>query len=282
MAVILGVLNVTPDSFSDGGRFDTTDAAIAHGMALARDGADIVDVGGESTRPGAERVPADREQARVLPVIRALAAEGVRVSVDTMNAETARVAVEAGAALVNDVSGGLADPLMASTAAELDVPFIAMHWRGHSTSMDDLARYDDVVADVCRELAARVDALTAAGVRPKNLVLDPGLGFAKTREHDWQLLGRLEALMDLGFPVLIGASRKRTLAELLPERGYERGTPARQSALDTATAAVSALAGRQGVWGVRVHDVAGTRLALAVSEAWRRGELGGASERMEP
>lgn len=280
MTIILGVLNVTPDSFSDGGRFEAVDAAIAHGLALAADGAGVVDVGGESTRPGAERVPAGREQERVLPVIRALAAEGIRVSVDTMNASTARAAVTAGAAIVNDVSGGLADPAMAATAAELDVPFVAMHWRGHSTAMDGLARYDDVVAEVRDELAARADALTAAGVRPENLVVDPGLGFAKTREHDWRLLGHLDALTALGLPVLIGVSRKRTLAELLPEHGYERGTAARQSALDSATAAVSALAERHGLWGIRVHDVVGTRMALAVARAWRRGEADAESGRM--
>lgn len=277
----MGVLNVTPDSFSDGGRFEAIEGAVAHGLALAAEGAHLVDVGGESTRPGADRVPAAREQERVLPVIRTLAAEGIRVSVDTMNASTARAAVTAGAAVVNDVSGGLADPHMPATAAELGVPFIAMHWRGHSTGMDELARYGDVVAEVRDELAARAEALTAAGVAPGNLVLDPGLGFAKTREHDWRLLGQLEALTSLGFPVLIGASRKRMLAGLLPERGYDRGTAVWRAALDSATAAVSALAERHGVWGVRVHDVIGTRMALGVAQAWRRGESGPESAKME-
>ncbi|KQO97524.1 dihydropteroate synthase [Leifsonia sp. Leaf264] len=265
--VILGVLNVTPDSFSDGGLWIDTDAAIAHATALVAEGADLIDVGGESTRPGAERVDPIAEQRRVIPVIAALSAAGIAVSVDTMNSSTAVEAVAAGAAVVNDVSGGLADPDMAAAVAGLDVHYVAMHWRGHSKHMNELARYGDVVADVRSELAERVEALLAAGISSDRIILDPGLGFAKRAEHDWQLLGNLESLATLGHPILVGASRKRFLGALLP-------ADAPVAERDLPTAVVSALSARAGVWGVRVHDVAGTRRALDVVRAWQGGERG--------
>ncbi len=263
--VVMGILNVTPDSFSDGGRWLDREQAVAHGVAMRDAGADLVDVGGESTRPGAARVEPGNELARVLPVVRELVAEGVCVSIDTTRATVAEAAVAAGAAVVNDVSGGLADPEMAATVAAARVPWILMHWRGHSDRMNALATYDDVVAEVRDELAARVDDAVAAGVEPARLVLDPGLGFAKTAEHNWALLRRLDALVELGYPVLVGASRKRFLGTLLADgQGELRPTSGR----DVATAAVSALAARSGAWGVRVHDVAGTLDAVQVAAAW--------------
>jgi dihydropteroate synthase len=267
----MGVLNVTPDSFSDGGCFADRGAAIAHGLAMHAAGADYVDVGGESTRPGANRVDAAEECRRVVPVVRELAAAGVRVSVDTTRAEVAGAALEAGAVLVNDVSGGLADAGMAPLVAEAGVPWVLMHWRGHSARMDELARYSDVVVEVRAELLARVDAAVGAGVDPGALVLDPGLGFAKTAAHNWALLGHLEVLTELGFPVLVGASRKRFLGTLL---AGPTGTPRRcdgRDTADTATAAVSALAAATGAWGVRVHNAAASRDAVAVAAAWRLG-----------
>jgi dihydropteroate synthase len=259
--VIVGVLNVTPDSFSDGGRWDSRDAAAARGVELHRQGADVVDVGGESTRPGADRVPAELERERVVPVIAELVAAGVPVSVDTLNASTASAAVDAGAAYINDVSGGLADPLMAAVAVESGAWFIASHWRGHSASMDSRADYGDVVAEVRTELRRRLDALLEVGVNPDRLIVDPGLGFAKRGAHNWRLLGHLSELASLGHPVLIGASRKRFLGELLPEGASVEDR-------DTATAVVSALAARSGAWGVRVHDVPSTVTALRVVDAW--------------
>ncbi|WP_188316572.1 dihydropteroate synthase [Solihabitans fulvus] len=266
----MGVLNVTPDSFSDGGRYLGHDDAVAHGVALHRRGADLIDVGGESTRPGADRVAPAVEAARVAPVIRSLTAQGVPVSVDTMRAEVAAAALEAGATLVNDVSGGLADPLMAKVVADAGVPWVLMHWRGHSKNMNDLAEYDDVVEDVLAELGARVDAALAAGVREDALVLDPGLGFAKRAEHDWALLHGLDRLLALGFPVLVGASRKRFLGRLL---AAPDGTPRPPDGREDATAAISALAAAAGAWGVRVHDVDRTLDAVAVATAWTRGGL---------
>ena len=247
------MLNVTPDSFSDGGDHDSLAAAVAFGQRLAAEGADLVDVGGESTRPGAGRVEAAQELDRVVPVVAGLTAAGVSCSVDTMRSEVAVAAVAAGAVLVNDVSGGLADEQMLTTVARLGVPFIAMHWRGHSAGMQARAGYDDVVGEVCDELAERLDACASAGVR--EVVLDPGLGFAKNSRHNWSLLQALPRLVALG-PVLVGASRKAFLGELLDGRDV-RGR-------DTATAAVSLLAAQAGVWGVRVHDVAGTSDALRV------------------
>ncbi|WP_441250807.1 dihydropteroate synthase [Kitasatospora sp. McL0602] len=265
---VMGVVNVTPDSFSDGGLWLDPAAAVAHGLALTAKGADLIDVGGESTRPGAQRVTEVEELRRVVPVVRELAAAGVVVSIDTMRASVAEQAVAAGARLVNDVSGGLADPAMAQVVAATGAPFVVMHWRGQSADMDSLAVYDDVVADVVAELSVRVAELLAAGVKEEQLILDPGLGFAKTAEHNWALLGGLPALAALGRPVLVAASRKRFLGTLLadPETGELR--PARQR--DDATAAVSVLSAQAGAWAVRVHDVAGTADAVRVVAAWQR------------
>jgi dihydropteroate synthase len=248
----MGVLNVTPDSFSDGGRYLHLDDALAHGIEMWSEGADLVDVGGESTRPGADRVAAAVEIARIEPVVRGLSAAGVAVSVDTTRATVAEAALAAGAIVVNDVSGGLADPDMARVVAAAGVPWILMHWRGYSKDMDSLATYDDVVADVGAELSARVDAALAAGVSVDALVLDPGLGFAKRGEHNWALLRRLDTLLALGFPVLVGASRKRFLGTLLADK---EGVPRPPDGREEATAAISALVATAGAWGVRVHDV---------------------------
>ncbi|TFC47234.1 dihydropteroate synthase [Cryobacterium sp. TMT1-21] len=253
----MGVLNVTPDSFSDGGKWASTDAAIAHALALTGEGADLIDVGGESTRPGAGRVSPAEEQSRIIPVITELARQGLRISVDTLNSGTAAAAAAAGASVINDVSGGLADPVMASVAADSGLTYVAMHWRGHARKMDALARYGDVVADVRAELSARVEALTEAGVLRGNIVLDPGLGFSKLPEHNWQLLAHLTSFADLGLPVMVGASRKRFLAGALPA---DVGLSER----DLPTAVVSVLAAQAGAWAVRVHDVAATRTALNV------------------
>jgi dihydropteroate synthase len=264
--VVMGVLNVTPDSFSDGGRYADLDAAVAHGLELWREGADLVDVGGESTRPGAERVPAEEEIRRVVPPIQALARAGVAVSVDTTRAAVASAAVEAGARMVNDVSGGLADPDMARVVMDAGVPWVLMHWRGHSRDMQALARYDDVVADVVGELAQRVDAAAAAGVDPSRLVIDPGLGFAKTAEHNWILLARLDALRALGLPVLVGTSRKSFLGRLL---AGPDGTPRPVGEREDATVATTVLAALAGVWGVRVHEVRRNLDAILAVEAYR-------------
>jgi dihydropteroate synthase len=276
--LVMAVLNVTPDSFSDGGRFVDVDVAVAHALDQVRAGADIVDVGGESTRPGAARVPVEEELRRVLPVIGRLARAGVAVSIDTMRAEVAHRAVEAGARIVNDVSGGLADPQMIGYLAGVDVPYIAMHWRGHSADMDARARYADVVAEVRGELAARLDALEAGGVGRRRVVVDPGLGFAKTGAHNWALLGALPRLLDLGRPVLVGASRKRFLGELLAEGDVPRPVDGR----DAATDAITALAAAQGVWAVRVHDVRGSRDAVAVAGAWRASASAAATRPAAP
>lgn len=266
--VLLGVLNVTPDSFSDGGRYLDVEHAVEHGVRMHAEGADLIDVGGESTRPGAHRVGAEQEAGRVLPVIRELAAAGVPTSIDTTRAEVAEAALEAGAAVVNDVSGGLADPRMGKLVAAAGVPWILMHWRGHSERMADLAVYTDVVAEVRAELLARVDAALAVGVDHANLVIDPGLGFAKRPEHNWPLLRRLDVLVELGLPVLVGASRKGFLGGLL---AAQDGTPRPPDGRETATAVISGLAAAAGAWGVRVHDVGPSRDAVAVGSAWRDG-----------
>lgn len=273
--LVMGVLNVTADSFSDGGRYLDSDAAIAHGLELIEAGADLIDVGGESTRPGAIRVDPELETARVVPVISALAAQGVTVSVDTMRAPVAAAAVEAGAAIINDVSGGRADADMARVVADAGLPWILMHWRPAGDSADrrfthrsgDVGGYRDVVAEVSGELLAQVDAAVSAGVDADRIILDPGLGFAKTAEHNWALLHALPTFTGLGFPVLVGASRKRFLGTLLGHDGTDRPPAGR----DVATASVSALAAAAGAWGVRVHDVAGSRDAVAVAAAWRAG-----------
>lgn len=262
--LVMGILNVTPDSFSDGGTWLDTRDAIAHGLSMVAAGADLVDVGGESTRPGAERVTADEELRRVLPVVRALVGAGTAVSIDTMRAATARAALDAGATVVNDVSGGLADRDMVGLVAQSGVPYVVMHWRAHSAEMARRAAYGDVVADVGRELSQRLAAVVDGGVDPAQVVLDPGLGFAKTAAHNWALLARLPALLGLGRPVLVGASRKAFLGALLA--GAD-GIPARMEARDPATAAVSALAAAAGAWCVRVHDVPGSLAAVRVAAA---------------
>ncbi|WP_258724318.1 dihydropteroate synthase [Cellulomonas sp. NS3] len=264
--LVMGVVNVTPDSFSDGGRWFAPAAAVAHGLTLVEAGADLLDVGGESTRPGARRVAVEDELERVLPVVAELVERGATVSVDTTRAVVAREAVARGASIVNDVSGGLADDAMLATVAETGAVYVAMHWRGHADVMDARDDYDDVVADVRRELAQRVDALRAAGVRDEQVVLDPGLGFAKPGASNWPLLARLPELVADGFPVLVGASRKRFLGHLLARPD---GTPAPPLARDGATAAVSALAAAAGAWCVRVHEVAGSADAVRVAAAWR-------------
>ncbi|NES14705.1 MULTISPECIES: dihydropteroate synthase [Micromonospora] len=261
--VVMGVLNVTPDSFSDGGRYADLRAAVGHGVRLRAEGADLIDVGGESTRPGADRVDAETETARVLPVIRELAAAGIPVSIDTSRARVAEAALAGGADVVNDVSGGLADPDMARVVRDAGCPWVLMHWRGHSRQMRDLAHYTDVVADVRAELGRRVDAALAAGVAAEKIIIDPGLGFAKTAAHNWELSARLPELLDLGFPLLFGASRKSYLGSLL---AGPDGSPRPTSGREAATIATSLLAVAAGAWGVRVHDVRGTVDALAV---WR-------------
>jgi dihydropteroate synthase len=267
----MGVVNVTPDSFSDGGEFFDAAEAVAHGLLQRAQGADLVDVGGESTRPGAERVPEDEELRRVLPVVTELTRAGVPVSVDTMRVRVAEAAVSAGAVLVNDVSGGLADPDMARFVAAAGVPYVVMHWRGHSRGMQERARYGDVVADVSAELRGRVDAVLTAGVDPRRVIVDPGLGFAKTAEHNWALLAGLDDLVALGYPVLLGASHKGFLGKLLADSD---GTPRPVTGRDLASAAVSALAAARGVWAVRVHDVPPSVDAVKVAAAWRDAEAG--------
>lgn len=259
--LIMGIVNVTPDSFSDGGRWFDHAAAIEHGRELVRQGADIVDVGGESTRPGSARPEAGEELDRVLPVVSALARDGIRVSVDTMRASVAQAALAAGTEFVNDVSAGLADPDMIPLVARLDATYIAMHWRGHGDSMQQLAHYDDVVADVRRELLAQVEVILAAGVEPDQVILDPGLGFAKTPEHNWALMAHLREFTSLGYRVLVGASRKTFLGRL------GGGEPVPPDQRDAATAATSLLSAQAGAWAVRVHDVPSTLAALQVHVA---------------
>jgi len=263
--LVMGILNVTPDSFSDGGAFFDTARAIDRGLALAADGADIVDVGGESTRPGAHPVPLEEELARVLPVVGELARSGAFVSIDTMHATIARAAVDAGARLVNDVSGGLADPLMTDLVATAGVPYVATHWRAPSRVMKHHAVYTDVVADVVDELRQRLGHLLAAGIGEDQILIDPGLGFAKRPAHDWTLLAHLDRLHALGFPVLIGASRKSFIGALLGAGDPACVPPA---ARDTATTAISALAATAGAHCVRVHDVRSSLDAVRVAAAW--------------
>ena len=250
--VVMGVLNVTPDSFSDGGRWASVDGAVARGLALHAAGADLVDVGGESTRPGAAAVDAAEELERVLPVITRLVEAGVPLSIDTVHARTAAAALAAGALLVNDVSGGLADRAMARVVADAGCPWVLMHWRGPSDRMAELARYDDVVADVRTELSTRVDAAVAAGVDADRLVLDPGLGFAKTADHNWRLLAHLDSVVGLGLPVLVGASRKSFLGTLLAD---DTGAARPVTGREDATTALTTVCAAAGVWGVRVHEV---------------------------
>lgn len=261
---VMAVVNVTPDSFSDGGQLRSADEAVRHGLHALQDGADLVDVGGESTRPGAARVAEAEELRRVLPVVRGLADAGAVVSIDTTRAAVAEAALDAGAQLVNDVSGGLADPAMLPLVAEAEVPYVVMHWRGHSRTMQDRARYDDVVADVRAELRGRLDAAAAAGVDLQRVLVDPGFGFAKSAEHNWALLRSLPELAELGCPLLIGASRKSFLGALLASPDGTARPPAER---DAATAAVTVLAAQAGVWAVRVHDVAPNADAVRVVAA---------------
>jgi dihydropteroate synthase len=242
--LVMGILNVTPDSFSDGGQFNSTDAAIARGLQMMREGAEIIDIGGESTRPGATRTSLEIELERTIPVVKALSEQGAIVSIDTMRSEVARAAVQAGARYINDVSGGMADPEMHRTAADLGVNYILMHWRGHSVDMNSQAIYSDVVAEVKAEILLQIDNALAAGISQENLFIDPGLGFAKDSEHNWELLKRIDEIVELGYPVLVGASRKRFLGGDSP---LER---------DEATLEVTKGLIGKGIWGVRVHSVA--------------------------
>ncbi|GGK60328.1 dihydropteroate synthase [Nocardia camponoti] len=264
----MGVVNVTGDSFSDGGRYLDPEVAIAHGLSLFADGADIVDVGGESTRPGADRVDPATEIARVVPVIRGLVAAGVPTSVDTMRGEVAEAAIAAGASIVNDVSGGRADPIMAKVVAAAGVPWILMHWRASADyrHVGPANEYADVVGEVRAELRRQVDLAVAEGIAPERLILDPGLGFAKNADHNWALLAALPEFVADGLPILIGASRKRFLGALLADGD----TPRPPDGREVATATVSALAAANGAWGVRVHDVRSSLDAIAVTEAWQR------------
>ncbi len=277
--VVMGVVNVTSDSFSDGGRYLDPGLAVAHGIEMFESGADIIDIGGESTRPGAIRIDPESEAARVVPVIRGLVAAGVPTSVDTMRAGVAEAALAAGVSVVNDVSGGRADPDMVKVVAAADAPWILMHWRAgadyrHTGPAD---HYDDVVAEVLAELSAQVELAVAAGVDPGRLILDPGLGFAKTAEHNWELLAALPELVANGLPILIGASRKRFLGALLADAAGPRPPGGRE----TATATISALAAEHGAWGVRVHDVRASLDAIAVTDAWQRAarQLSGGDDR---
>ncbi|WP_230486794.1 dihydropteroate synthase [Nocardioides anomalus] len=267
LPLVMGVVNVTPDSFSDGGQHADEASAIAHGRRLLAEGADILDVGGESTRPGATRPLVEEELGRVVPVISALAGDGAVVSVDTMRHEVAAAALAAGATIVNDVSGGLADPGILRVAADAGATYVAMHWRAHADHMADFATYDGpggVVAAVRDELAQRVEAALAAGIAPERLVLDPGLGFAKRGRHNWELLADLGPLQALGHPLLVGASRKSFLGRLLADAD---GTPRAVDEREDATTALSVVLAQAGVWGVRVHHVRSTRDALRVLAA---------------
>jgi dihydropteroate synthase len=264
LPVVMGVVNVTPDSFSDGGEWFEPAAAIAHGAELMSQGADILDVGGESTRPGAERPSPEEELRRVLPVVEALVDQGAVISIDTMRAAVADAALKAGATLVNDVSGGLADPDMAGVVARHHAPYVAMHWRGHSADMQSRAVYSDVVGEVCAELTERAAALEAAGVPRDRIVLDPGFGFAKLAAHNWTLLRHLDRVLELGYPVLVGTSRKAFLGRL----GVPEGQPPRPPHdRDVATAMTSVHVAALGAWGVRVHQVPSTLDALRTFRA---------------
>ncbi|HEX6487243.1 MAG TPA: dihydropteroate synthase [Nocardioidaceae bacterium] len=264
-ALVMGVLNVTPDSFSDGGRWFDTDRAVEHGLRLVAQGADLVDVGGESTRPGATRPSPQEEMGRVLPVIAALAARGVTLSVDTMRAEVAAAAVDKGAVLVNDVSGGRADPAMFETVARLRVPYVLMHWRAHSAQMQQQTHYDDVVADVAAELREQLDLAVAAGIPRERIALDPGIGFSKTADQNWEVLAATERFHELGCPLLVATSRKRFLGALLTDAEGNLRPPLERDDATTATTALAALA---GAWCVRAHAVLPTADAVRVAARW--------------
>ncbi|MBB4929248.1 dihydropteroate synthase [Lipingzhangella halophila] len=268
--LVMGVVNVTPDSFSDGGAWFDTGRAIEHGLSLAELGADIIDVGGESTRPGAQRVSRDEEIRRIGPVVTELARHGVPVSIDTMRAEVAEHAVDAGAVLVNDVSGGLADPSMARLVARTGVAYVLMHWRGHSHEMQNRAVYADVVKEVHDELRERLESMVDEGVEPHQIVLDPGLGFAKRPEeaHNWALLSHLDTFHALGYPLLVAGSRKRFLGRLLSDA---EGNDREFAECDDATVALTTLSADRGAWCVRVHNVRPNADAVRVAAAWRTG-----------
>lgn len=266
--LVMGVVNVTPDSFSDGGKWLDTKTAIGHGVDLVAEGADIVDVGGESTRPGALRIDADEELRRVIPVVRALAAEGIAVSVDTMRAAVAQQSLDAGATIVNDVSGGRADPDMFAVAARSGKPLVLMHWREHSETMQNHTQYDDVVADVIAELRVQVDAALEAGIAADNLIVDPGLGFSKTGDQNWTVLAHIDAFAALGYPLLVAASRKRFLGELLATGEMFRPTDGREAA----TVALTTLAAEHGAWCVRVHETAASADAVRVVQRLKAGQ----------
>lgn len=275
---IMGVLNVTPDSFSDGGEFDSVERALDHARLLLIGGADIIDVGGESTRPGAQRISIDEELSRVIPVIEAISEElrttnrrDVKISIDTMNSATALAALGAGAHIINDVSGGLADEKMFTVAAATGATLVISHWRGFSTEMDQLNQYQDVAREVAMELKLRIDAAIAAGVSKSKLVLDPGLGFAKDMEQNWKLVARLDELEKLGYPILVGASRKRFIAGAL-DAGLEEADTVSNQRRDLATAVLTALLIQRNLWGVRVHNVVATQDAIAVVEALNSGK----------
>ena len=258
--LVMGVLNVTPDSFSDGGRFNNPKIATNHALQMIADGADIIDIGGESTRPGSDRISVQEELDRVIPVISALANSGAVISIDTMRVEVAKAAVAAGACMINDVSGGKSDPEMLSYVATLNTPFILMHWRGPSNIMNTLTDYDDVVSDVTAEISKQVDVAVAAGISRERIAIDPGIGFAKTVDQNWPILKHLDVLEALGLPILMGASRKKFLGELLAKDGVARDSDERESA----TTAISTLMAVRGLWAVRVHDVKPSSDAIAV------------------
>jgi len=250
--LVMGILNVTPDSFADGGKHNDFESAVARGLQMISEGVDIIDIGGESTRPGADRVSEEEEIARTIPVIKELAKHGAKISIDTMRASTAKAAITAGASIINDVSGGLADPSMLQTAAEFKVPYIAMHWRGQSKDMNSKAVYGDVVSDVISELQERISAALDAGITAENLIIDPGLGFAKDADHNWAIIDAIDQFVTLGYPVLVGASRKRFLGGDTPD---ER---------EQATIDLTKRLAPTGVWAVRVHSVKPHKEVLSV------------------
>jgi len=273
--LVMGILNLTPDSFADGGRHNSFEAGVARGLEMIAEGVDIIDIGGESTRPGAERISIDEEQRRVISVIQRVAAEpsfidsGARISIDTMNSQTAKAAVAAGAQIINDVSGGLADKDMFAVAAETGAILVISHWRGFSDRMDTLNEYQDIARDVAAELSTQVEVAIAAGVKRENIVIDPGLGFAKDMQQNWKLVARLDELEKLGLPILVGASRKRFIAGMLePDEAGEVSNSRR----DLATAVLTALLLQRKLWGIRVHNVLATTDAIDVVEALRNAE----------
>jgi dihydropteroate synthase len=241
--LVMGILNITPDSFADGGKYNNFESAIRRGQEMIAEGVDIIDIGGESTKPGAERITLEEELHRVIPVVRELSQLGIKISIDTMRSEVARKAIEVGASIINDVSGGLADPEMLTTAASLELPYIAMHWRGHSKDMNSQAVYKDVVSEVIEELQERITASLDAGIKKDNLIIDPGIGFAKDADHNWAIIDSISTFVDLGYPVLVGASRKRFLGGDNPDLR------------EAATIALTQKLSTTGIWAIRVHSV---------------------------